>query len=148
VDTATESYCLRTDIPFKQSPRKYEPDNVAFIQQSAKELVEQGLIAEAPIGNAPYASPPLIVKKKDAHGKLTLRRLCVDFRQLNAITVKDRYNLPNLESCLRMRGARVFSKIDLRRQIPIEWNDRVKTGFYVGNKIYYWRKMAFGQRTC
>jgi len=73
--------------------------------------------------------------------------LCVDFRQLNAITVKDRHNLPILESYLHMRNARVFSKIDLRSafwQIPIEWNDMTKTGFYVGNKIYYWRKMAFG----
>jgi len=88
--------------------------------------VQQGLIAEAPIGNAPYASSPLIVRKKDEHGKLTQPRLCIDFRQLNALTVKDRYNLPNLESCLHMRDAKVFSKIDLRSafwQIPIDWND-------------------------
>jgi len=144
-------YChriiLSSDIPFKQSPRKYDAGTIAFIEQQAKELVQQGLIAQAPVGNAPYASSPLIVKKKDEHGKLTQRRLCVDFRQLNALTVKDRYNLPNLESCLHMRDAKVFSKIDLRSafwQIPIEWNDMTKTGFDAGNKIYYWRKMAFG----
>jgi len=71
---------------------------------------------------------------------------CIDFRQLNALTVKDRYNLPNLESCFHMRDAKVLSKIDLRSafwQIPINWNDMNKTGFYVGNKIYYWRKMPF-----
>ncbi len=66
---------------------------------------------------------------------------------MNKYTVKDRYSLPDLESCLHMRNGRYFSKIDLKSafwQILVAPEDRVKTGFNVDNKVYVWRRMPFG----
>jgi len=74
-------YCHRilpsSDVPFKQSPRKYDAESIAFIEPSAKELVQQGLIAEAPIGNAPYASS----RQEERRTPEAM------YRQLNALTV-------------------------------------------------------------
>ena len=60
--------------------------------------------------NSPWGAPVLFVKKKDG----TLR-LCIDYRQLNKVTMKNRYSLPQIDDLFdQLKGARVFSKIDLR----------------------------------
>ena len=59
---------------------------------------------------SPWEAPVLFVKKKDG----TLR-LCIDYRQLNKVTMKNKYLLPRIDDLFdQMRGAKVFSKIDLR----------------------------------
>ena len=72
-----------------------------------QELLEKGFIR---LSVSPWGAPVLFVKKKDG----TLR-LCVDYRQLNKITVKNKYLLPRIDDLFdQLKGASVFSKIDLQ----------------------------------
>ena len=77
---------------------------------------------------SPWGAPVLFVKKKDG----TLR-LCIDYRQLNKLTVKNKYHFPRIDSLFdQMRGAKVFSKIDFRfgyHQVRIKDEDIHKTAF-------------------
>ena len=62
-------------------------------------------------GLSPWGAPVLLVKKKDGS-----MRLCIDYRQLNKVTIKNRYPLPRIDDLMdQLVGARVFSKIDLRK---------------------------------
>lgn len=75
-----------------------------------------------------FASPVLFIPKKD--GKL---RMCIDYRRLNDITVKDRYPIPNIDDLLhRLKGAAWFTKLDLAsgyHQVAVAPEDRAKTAF-------------------
>ena len=77
---------------------------------------------------SPWGAPVLFVKKKDG----TLK-LCIDYRKLNKVTVKNKYPLPRIDDVFdQMRGAKVFSKIDLRsgyHQVRIKDEDIHKTAF-------------------
>ena len=77
---------------------------------------------------SPWGALVLFVKKKNG----TLR-LCIDYRQLNKVTVKNKYPLPRIDDLFnQMRGAKVFSKIDLRssyHQVRIKDEDIHKTDF-------------------
>ena len=77
---------------------------------------------------SPWGAPMLLVKKKDSS-----MRLCVDYRQLNKVTIKNRYLLPRIDSLMdQLVGAEVFSKIDLRsgyHHIRVKAEDISKTVF-------------------
>jgi hypothetical protein len=92
---------------------------------------------------SPAAAPIVFAKKKDG----TLR-LCVDYRALNKITVKNRYPLPLISEMLdRMRSARIFTKLDLRgayNLIRIKEGDEWKTAFRTRYGQYEYRVMPFG----
>ena len=63
------------------------------------------------LSSSPWGCPALFVEKKDQGGK----RLCVDYRPLNAVTIKNKYPLPHIDILFdQLAGAKVFSKIDLR----------------------------------
>ena len=94
----------------------------------------------------PSASPwgcPAIFVKKDG----TLR-MCVDYHPLNAVTVKNKYHLPRIDTLFdQLAGAMVFSKIDLRSgyyQIKIRPNDIPKTTFSTRYGLYEYLVMSFG----
>jgi len=117
------------------------------VRDEVKRLLEAKTIVVAPHGMSPFVSPVVIVPKKDEFGLPTKKRMCVDYRQLNKRTIRDRYALPNLEACLHLRSGKIFSKIDLAsafHQIPIATKDQVKTGFQAERQIYLWRYMPFG----
>jgi hypothetical protein len=77
------------------------------LKKQLTELQETGYICPS---SSPWGAPVLFVQKKDGS-----QRICVDYRSLNDVTVKNKYPLPHIEDLFdQMRGARVFSKIDLR----------------------------------
>ena len=93
--------------------------------------------------SSPAAAPILFVKKKD--GSL---RLCVDYRALNAVTIKNRYPLPLISEILdRVRHAKIYTKLDLRdayHLIRIREGDEYKTAFRTRYGQFEYRVMPFG----
>jgi hypothetical protein len=93
--------------PIAQSPYRMAPMELAGLKVQLQELLDKGFIRPS---NSPWGALVLFVKKKDG----TLR-LCIDYRQLNKVKVKNRYPLPRIDDLFdQLKGARVFSKIDLR----------------------------------
>jgi hypothetical protein len=83
------------------------PKELAELKNQLQELLDKGYIRPS---SSPWGCPALFVKKKD--GSL---RLCVDYRPLNAVTIKNKYPLPRIGVVFdQLAGAKVFSKIDLR----------------------------------
>jgi hypothetical protein len=91
------------------SKRAYRMDvkDLIELKQQIEELLEKGFIRPS---SSPWGAPILFVNKKDGS-----RRMCVNYRNLNEVTIKNKYLLPRIEDLFdQMRGAKVFSKIDLR----------------------------------
>jgi hypothetical protein len=77
------------------------------LKKQIDEPSEKGYIRPS---TSPWAAPILFVEKKDG-----TRRICIDYRALNDVTIKNKYSLPRIEDLFdQLRGASVFSKIDLR----------------------------------
>jgi hypothetical protein len=103
-------------------------------------LSEKGYIRPS---TSPWAAPVLFVEKKDG-----TKRMCIDYRSLNEVTVKNKYPLPRIEDLFDLlRGASVFSKIDLRsgyHQLRIRPSDIPKTTFITKYGLYEFTVMSFG----
>jgi hypothetical protein len=105
-----------------------------------EELVKKGYIHPTV---SPWGAPILFVKKNDG----TLR-LCIDFRQLNKYTIKNKYPLPRIDDLFyQLRGAKIFSKIDLRvgyHQVSIKEEDIHKTSLRTMYGHYEFVVVPFG----
>jgi hypothetical protein len=92
---------------------------------------------------SPWAFPVLLVEKKDG-----AKRMCVDYWDLNAVTIKNKHPLPRIEDLFdQLQGACVFSKIDLRsgyHQLKIRPEDITKTAFTCKYGLYEYTVMSFG----
>ena len=92
---------------------------------------------------SPYGAPVIFVHKKDGS-----KRLCIDYRALNAITVKERFPLPLIDDIFdTIQGAKIFSSLDLHsgyHQVAIDERDYDKTAFVTPYGQYAWRVMPFG----
>jgi len=101
------------------------PKELDELKTQLEELLDKGYIRPSV---SPWGAPVLFVKKKD--GSL---RLCIDYRELNKVTVKNRYPLPRIDDLFdQLKGAGVFSKIDLRsgyNQLRVSSEDIPKTAF-------------------
>ncbi|GBG69825.1 hypothetical protein CBR_g4654 [Chara braunii] len=132
-------------IPGSSIPKgkiyQMSPGELDELRRQLKELVEKGWNQPSV---SPYGSPVLFVPTKEG-GTL---RMCIDYRGLNAITVKNREPLPRIDDLLdRVQGCRYFSKIDLKsgyHQIAIRPEDQHKTAFQTRYGLYEFVVMPFG----
>jgi len=126
--------------PVSMAPYRMAMAELAELKKQIEELLEKQFIRPSA---SPWGAPVLLVKKKDGSS-----RLCVDYRQLNKLTIKNKYPLPRIDDLLdQLKGAWVFSKIDLRsgyHQILVRPEDLQKTAFRSRYDHYEYVVMPFG----
>ncbi|KAL4010684.1 hypothetical protein IC575_027695 [Cucumis melo] len=126
--------------PISRAPYRMAPAELKELKVQLQELLDKGFIRPSV---SPWGAPVLFVKKKDGS-----MRLCIDYRELNKVTVKNRYPLPRIEDLFdQLQGATVFSKIDLRSgyyQLRIRDGDIPKTAFRSRYGHYEFIVMSFG----
>ncbi|GJX32260.1 putative reverse transcriptase domain-containing protein [Tanacetum coccineum] len=110
------------------------------LSEQLKELSDKGFIRPS---SSPWGAPVLFVKKKDRSF-----RMCIDYRELNKLTVKNRYPLPRIDDLFdQLQGSSVYSKIDLRsgyHQLRVREEDIPKTAFRTRYGHYEFQVMPFG----
>jgi hypothetical protein len=130
---------LGTD-PISRRSYRMPPNEMAELKIQLQDLLEKGFIRPS---SSPWGCPTIFVKKKDQ----TLR-MCVDYRPLHEVTIKNKYPLPWIDILFnQLTGARVFSKIDLRwgyHQIRIRLEDIHKTAFTTWYGFFEYLVMSFG----
>ncbi|KAJ9170193.1 hypothetical protein P3X46_018319, partial [Hevea brasiliensis] len=126
--------------PISIAPYRMAPTELRELKTQLQELLDKGFIRPSV---SPWGALVLFVKKKDG----TLR-LCIDYRQLNKVTVKNKYPLPRIDDLFdQLKGAGVFSKIDLRsgyHQLRVKDVDVPKTAFRTRYGHYEFLVMPFG----
>ncbi|WVZ63548.1 hypothetical protein U9M48_013172 [Paspalum notatum var. saurae] len=127
--------------PISKRPYRMAPDELKELKTQLQEQLDKGFIRAS---SSHWGCLALFVEKKDQGGK----RLCVEYRPLNAITIKNKYPLPHIDILFdQLAGARVFSKIDLRLgyyHIKIRDEDIPKTAFSTRYGLYEYLVMSFG----
>ena len=131
---------LRDETPFKQKSRPIHPNDYEAVRKHLQTLLAAGVIRES---ESPYSSPIVVVRKKN--GDI---RLCIDYRKLNSLTIRDAYALPHLEeSFSALAGSKWFSVMDLKSgyyQIAMNECDKLKTAFVCPLGFYEFNRMPQG----
>ncbi|XP_063941268.1 uncharacterized protein LOC135149473 [Daucus carota subsp. sativus] len=126
--------------PISKAPYRMAPLELQELKEQLQELLDKGFIRPSV---SPWGAPVLFMKKKDGS-----MRLCIDYRELNRITVKNRYPLPRIDDLFdQLQGAKYFSKIDLRsgyHQLRVKASDIPKTAFRTRYGHYEFLVMSFG----
>nr|GEY74195.1 putative reverse transcriptase domain-containing protein [Tanacetum cinerariifolium] len=126
--------------PISKAPYRMAPVELKELKDQLQELLERGFIRPSV---SPWGAPVLFVKKKD--GSI---RLCIDYKELNRITVRNIYPLPRIEDLFdQLQGAKFFSKIDLRsgyHQVRVKERGISKTAFHTRYGHYEFIVMPFG----
>jgi len=126
--------------PVSVEPYRMSPLELKELKSQLEELIPKHFIRPSV---TPWGALVLLVKKKDGS-----MRLCIDYRQLNKVTIKNKYPLPRIDDLLdQLKGATVFSKSDLRsgyHQIRIKSTDVSKTAFRTRYGHYEFLVMPFG----
>jgi hypothetical protein len=125
--------------PISKRPYRMPPAKLAELKKQLQEMLNKGFIRPS---TSPWGCPALFVKKDKR------LRLCIDYRQLNTVTIKNKYPLPRIDVLFdQLVGAKVFSKIDLcssYHQIKIGASDIPKTAFSTRYGLYEYLVMSFG----
>ncbi|XP_062201998.1 uncharacterized protein LOC133904517 [Phragmites australis] len=123
-----------------EDSRRMDANQLAELKEQMQELLDKGFIRPS---SSPWGAPVIFVPKKDG-----TQRMCIDYRALNEVTIKNKYPLPRIEDLFDMLiGACVFSKIDLRsgyHQLKIRASDIPKTAFVTRYGLYEYTVMSFG----
>ncbi|GJU11987.1 putative reverse transcriptase domain-containing protein [Tanacetum coccineum] len=126
--------------PISKAPYRMAPVELKELKEQLQEMLENGFIRPSV---SPWGAPVLFVKKKDGS-----MRLCIDYRELNRITIRNRYPLPRIDDLFdQLQGAKYFSKIDLRsgyHQLRVREQDISKTAFRTRYGHYEFLVMPFG----
>ncbi|GJT14939.1 putative nucleotidyltransferase, ribonuclease H [Tanacetum coccineum] len=126
--------------PVARAPYRLAPSEMNELSEQLKELSDKGFIRPS---SSPWGAPVLFVKKKDGSF-----RMCIDYRELNKLTVKNRYPLPRIDDLFdQLQGSSVYSKIDLRsgyHQLRVREEDIPKTAFRTRYGHYEFQVMPFG----
>jgi hypothetical protein len=126
--------------PISKRAYRVSGPELVELKKQIDELSEKGYIRPS---TSPWAALVLFVEKKDG-----TKRMCIDYRSLNEVTIKNKYPLPRIEYLFdQLRGASVFSKIDLRsgyHQLRIRPSDILKTTFITKYGLYEFTVMSFG----
>ena len=126
--------------PISIPPYRMAPAELRELKAQLEELLSKGFIRPS---ISPWGAPVLFVKKKDESFQL-----CIDYRQLNRVTIRNQYPLPRIDELFdQLQGSRVYSKIDLRsgyHQLRVQESDVPKTAFRTRYRHYDYLVMPFG----
>ncbi|GJZ89300.1 putative reverse transcriptase domain-containing protein [Tanacetum coccineum] len=126
--------------PVARAPYRLAPSKMKELSEQLQELSNKGFIRPS---SSPWGAPVLFVKKKDGSFQM-----CIDYRELNKLTVKNRYPLPRIDDLFdQLQGSNVYSKIDLRsgyHQLRVREEDISKTAFRTRYGHYEFQVMPFG----
>jgi hypothetical protein len=126
--------------PISKRAYRVSGPELVELKKQIDELLEKGYIRPS---TSPWAVPVLFVEKKDG-----TKTMCIDYRSLNEVTVKNKYPLPRIEDLFdQLREASVFLKIDLRsgyHQLRIRPSDIPKSTFITKYGLYEFTIMSFG----
>ncbi|GJS60510.1 putative reverse transcriptase domain-containing protein [Tanacetum coccineum] len=123
-----------------RAPYRLAPSKMKELSEQLQELSDKGFIRPS---SSPWGAPVLFVKKKDGSF-----RMCIDYRELNKLTVKNRYPLPRIDDLFdQLQGSSIYSKIDLRsgyHQLRVREQDIPKMAFQTRYGHYEFQVMPFG----
>jgi hypothetical protein len=126
--------------PISKRPYRMPVNELVELKKQIAELQAKGFIRPS---SSPWGAPVLFVEKKDG-----TQQMCIDYRSLNEVTIKNKHPLPRIEDLFdQMKGASVFLKIDLRsgyHQLKIRESDIPKTAFRTRYRLYEDTVMSFG----
>ncbi|GBL82029.1 Retrovirus-related Pol polyprotein from transposon 297, partial [Araneus ventricosus] len=131
---------LTSDIPINSSPRRFPFIEKEIINEQIEQWLKDKIIRPS---TSEYSSPVVLVKKKDGSS-----RLCIDYRRLNKITVREHFPLPLIDDLLdRLQSANIFSTLDLKNaffHVDIDPSSKKYTSFVTDTGQYEFNKMSFG----
>jgi RNase H-like domain found in reverse transcriptase/Reverse transcriptase (RNA-dependent DNA polymerase)/Integrase zinc binding domain/SCAN domain len=137
----THEIKLNTDEPVYCKPYKVPINMVSKVNDELKQMLDQGIIERS---NASYASPMVIIKKKNSDSL----RLCIDYTRLNRISVVDPMPQPDVEDVLaKLSNSQLFSTFDACKgfyAIPMDDSSKDYTTFVTGDNMYKFNVMPFG----
>nr|GEZ42366.1 putative reverse transcriptase domain-containing protein [Tanacetum cinerariifolium] len=126
--------------PVAWAPYRLTPSEMKELAKQLQDLSDKGFIRPS---SSPWGAPVLFVKKNDGSF-----RMCIDYRELNKLTMKNRYPLPRIYDLFdQLQGSSVYSKIDLRsgcHQLRVREGDIPKTAFRTRYGHYEFQVMPFG----